>query len=74
MNFDDSVHLQLEALNLESKSQLRVSMVCLGNICRSPMAAAVLHNRAHEVKPIQLLVDSAGTGSWHVGEGANFSS
>jgi len=74
MNFDDSVHLQLEALNLESKSQLRVSMVCLGNICRSPMAAAVLHNRANEVKPVELVVDSAGTGSWHVGEGANFSS
>lgn len=38
------------------------------------MAAAVLSNRAHEVKSMKLRVDSAGTGSWHVGEGPNFSS
>jgi protein-tyrosine phosphatase len=49
-------------------------MVCLGNICRSPMAAAVLHNRAHEVTNFKIHVDSAGTGSWHIGEGPNFSS
>jgi len=74
MNFADSVHMQLTALNLASKSSLRVCMVCLGNICRSPMAAAVLHNRAHEVTNREVLVDSAGTGSWHIGEGPNFSS
>lgn len=38
------------------------------------MAAAVLHNRAHEVTNMKLQVDSAGTGSWHIGEGPNFSS
>jgi protein-tyrosine phosphatase len=38
------------------------------------MAAAVLHNRAHEVQNSKVLVDSAGTGSWHIGEGPNFSS
>ncbi len=38
------------------------------------MAAAVLHNRAHEVTNVKLHVDSAGTGSWHIGEGPNFSS
>lgn len=50
----------------------RVVVVCLGNICRSPMAAAVLRDRldkaglSHRVD-----VDSAGTGSWHVGEPAD---
>lgn len=38
------------------------------------MAAAVLSNRAHEVTTFNLKVDSAGTGSWHIGEGPNFSS
>jgi protein-tyrosine phosphatase len=42
---------------------MRVLMVCLGNICRSPMAEAVL---AH-LHP-DWTVDSAGTGAWHVGE------
>lgn len=42
---------------------MRVLMVCLGNICRSPMAEAVLAHLAP-----QWSVDSAGTGAWHVGE------
>lgn len=50
----------------------RISMVCLGNICRSPMAAAVLRSRL-EVEGFDgvVVVDSAGTGSWHVGEQAD---
>ncbi len=70
---DFAAHVRTR-LDLSSKSELRVCMVCLGNICRSPMAAAVLSNRAHEVTARTLHVDSAGTGSWHVGEGPNFSS
>ncbi|OMF38293.1 phosphotyrosine protein phosphatase [Paenibacillus sp. FSL H8-0548] len=46
----------------------RILFVCLGNICRSPMAEAVMR---HQVKLAQLSeqieVDSAGTGDWHVG-------
>jgi protein-tyrosine phosphatase len=43
-------------------------MVCLGNICRSPLAEGIMR---HEVKKAGLNweVDSAGTGNWHVGEG-----
>ena len=74
MNFADSVHKQLAQLDIASMSQLRVCMVCLGNICRSPMAAAVLHHHARKVENKEVLVDSAGTGSWHIGEGPNFSS
>ena len=48
---------------------VRVIFVCLGNICRSPMAAAVF---SHKVKQARLAdkieVDSCGTSSWHVGE------
>lgn len=43
-------------------------MVCLGNICRSPLAHGVL---AHLVKEQKLdwTIESAGTGDWHVGQG-----
>jgi protein-tyrosine phosphatase len=50
-------------------SPIGVSFVCMGNICRSPTAEAVMR---HLVKQAGLdhaiTVDSAGTGSWHVGE------
>ena len=39
-------------------------MVCLGNICRSPLAEGILQSK---VDPEKVLVDSAGTGGWHVG-------
>lgn len=41
-------------------------MVCLGNICRSPLAHGVLQNLADN-KELAWTVDSAGTGNWHVG-------
>ncbi|MCT2400458.1 low molecular weight protein-tyrosine-phosphatase [Novosphingobium mangrovi (ex Huang et al. 2023)] len=43
-----------------------VLFVCLGNICRSPLAEAALRHHA-EATGLNLLVDSAGTGSWHIG-------
>ncbi|WP_159978308.1 MULTISPECIES: low molecular weight protein-tyrosine-phosphatase [unclassified Novosphingobium] len=45
-----------------------VLFVCLGNICRSPLAEAALRREA-EAAGLDILVDSAGTGSWHVGKG-----
>jgi len=39
-------------------------MVCLGNICRSPLAEEILKVK---VDPKNIFIDSAGTGSWHVG-------
>jgi len=44
-----------------------VLFVCLGNICRSPLAEAILRQKARK-KGMALHVDSAGTGSWHIGE------
>src|SRR5689334_17375007 len=46
---------------------MKILMVCLGNICRSPMAEGILRKMA-EARGINLTVDSAGTGGWHVGE------
>jgi protein-tyrosine phosphatase len=45
----------------------RLLCVCLGNICRSPTAEAVLRAMA-EARGLAVTVDSAGTGGWHVGE------
>src|SRR5699024_2123166 len=39
-------------------------MICLGNICRSPLAEGILKSK---VDPEKVQVDSAGTGNWHVG-------
>ena len=50
---------------------MRVAMVCLGNICRSPMAEHVLRGKA-ETAGLSLHVASAGTGGWHVGEPADY--
>ncbi|MEF2070394.1 low molecular weight protein-tyrosine-phosphatase [Consotaella aegiceratis] len=47
--------------------QPSVLFVCLGNICRSPLAEAAFRREA-EAQGLAVDVDSAGTGSWHVGE------
>ena len=44
-----------------------ILFVCLGNICRSPLAEAILRDKA-EAAGVPLDIDSAGTGSWHIGE------
>jgi protein-tyrosine phosphatase len=43
-----------------------VLFVCLGNICRSPLAEAALRREAERLG-IELEIDSAGTGDWHIG-------
>lgn len=42
-------------------------MVCLGNICRSPLAEGIMKQKAAE-NGLEWTVDSAGTGAWHAGE------
>jgi protein-tyrosine phosphatase len=47
----------------------RVCLVCLGNICRSPMAETVLRTSLAEAGLAEAVtLDSSGTGDWHVGE------
>ena len=43
---------------------VKILMVCLGNICRSPLAEGILASKLPQDK---FTVDSAGTGSWHIG-------
>ncbi|AZS13630.1 low molecular weight phosphotyrosine protein phosphatase [Paenibacillus lutimineralis] len=54
---------------MERKQRIGVLFVCLGNICRSPMAEAVFrHMVSAEGLEDRFLIDSAGTGNWHIGK------
>jgi protein-tyrosine phosphatase len=44
-----------------------IIFVCLGNICRSPLAEGIAKNYIKE-KNLNLVIESAGTGHWHIGE------
>lgn len=46
---------------------MKILMVCLGNICRSPLAEGIMRHLA-EKKGLDWVIDSAGTGNWHVGQ------
>lgn len=46
---------------------MKVLMVCLGNICRSPVAEGILRHKAAE-QNLPIVVDSAGTSDYHCGE------
>lgn len=71
--FDDSVEkmidpfMELPAFIEVEEAAYRVLMVCLGNICRSPLAHGVLEHLVKE-RDLDWEVDSAGTGNWHVGQ------
>lgn len=46
-------------------AKVKILMVCLGNICRSPLAEGILQSKlSHE----NFTVDSAGTASYHIGK------
>jgi protein-tyrosine phosphatase len=47
---------------------MKILMVCLGNICRSPLAEGIMKQQVKEAD-LDWEVDSAGTGNWHVGQG-----
>jgi protein-tyrosine phosphatase len=46
---------------------MKILMVCLGNICRSPLAEGILQHKARQAG-LQWKVESAGTGTWHIGQ------
>jgi len=46
---------------------MKILMVCLGNICRSPLAEGILQHKANALK-LNWQVDSAGTAGYHIGE------
>jgi protein-tyrosine phosphatase len=56
----------------EAAQPFRVSFVCTGNICRSPMAEVVLRALAERAGlASRIAIESAATGDWHVGEPAD---
>jgi len=57
-----------------TRQPIAVLFVCLGNICRSPLAKGILQHRAAQrglLTPPRLVIDSCGTGNWHVGHDAD---
>jgi protein-tyrosine phosphatase len=57
------------AQRLENQRQTAILFVCLGNICRSPTAEGVLRHLIIEEAPeLNVEIDSAGTGDYHVGD------
>lgn len=62
--FVNYANIQIGGLN---PNKMKILMVCLGNICRSPLAEGILKQKVAQ-NQLSWEVDSAGTGSWHVGE------
>lgn len=52
---------------------MKILMVCLGNICRSPLAEGIMQYLSDKDN-LGWQIDSAGTGNWHVGEGPDMRS
>jgi protein-tyrosine phosphatase len=46
---------------------MKITFVCLGNICRSPLAEAIAKEKVRN-KNLDISIDSHGTSSWHIGE------
>jgi len=54
---------------LRRKTEIHIEMVCLGNICRSPMASAILHHYSRGIESPKFKVTSSGTSNFHIGDG-----
>ena len=58
---------QLHQLSNQEINTMKILMVCLGNICRSPLAEGILQHKVNEAG-LSWKVDSAGTNGYHIGE------
>jgi low molecular weight phosphotyrosine protein phosphatase len=65
--FQIKQHVRFRIILMSQTSSPRVLVVCLGNICRSPIGEAVLKNVAAK-RGVDVYVDSAGTAGYHVGD------
>lgn len=57
--------------DLVARPPTRITIVCSGNICRSPMAEVILRQLLADAGRDDVLVTSGGLGGWHVGDGAD---
>jgi len=57
----------IKTLNWYIFARMKILMVCLGNICRSPLAEGILQDKAAKAG-LNWKIDSAGTNGYHVGE------
>lgn len=56
----------------QTNRKLHITVVCTGNICRSPMGDVIINHGVKEAGLAdRVYVDSCGTGGWHVGESAD---
>ena len=63
---------QWKSLPLRPMKKVSVLFVCLGNICRSPLGAAILKKKIRDQKMESWVqVDSCGTSNYHIGDGAD---
>ncbi|WP_231477614.1 low molecular weight protein-tyrosine-phosphatase [Prevotella sp. HUN102] len=61
--------MEINNMNKESEKLYKILFICLGNICRSPAANAVMQKMVDDAGlSARFLIDSAGIGNWHVGE------
>lgn len=60
--------IQDSVQTMNAQPRTAILFVCLGNICRSPLAEGVFRSVLAEHGRQDFMVDSAGTGNWHVGE------
>lgn len=69
LDYDHSPRIASLARRLKDRDSISILFICLGNICRSPAADAIMRDKvaAHPDCRIQE-IDSAGIGSWHVGD------
>ena len=68
MQFDNLSATRLNYIcSITKMSEMKILMVCLGNICRSPLGEGILQHKADKAG-LNWKVDSAGTGNYHVGE------
>ncbi len=56
---------------MQHKTVIRVMMVCLGNICRSPLAEVIMRQKAQQLWGDVFHIESSGTGDWHLGGAAD---
>lgn len=62
----------MKSTSHNSKDKIHILFVCLGNICRSPLAEAVFKEKVRRANlEDRFVIHSSGTGNWHVGEGAD---